>query len=426
MASRGAQGLDSRPMRRNLGWILRAFALIAVLSMALYAFRSGVDVSARPGLPEAGPLTQLYYSFGLFVLGGLDLGTPSGGPVFAQEVLWGAYFLAPLITTSAVVEGAIYLMGSGILERFGLRGHLVIVGLGRLGAAFVTAYRERHPDQVILGLDRGDTSAARTLARRYHHIRLIPGDVRVPRTLEMLSLNRARGIALLTADDLLNLEFAFRAAKSHPGLLVIAHVSDVALQRQALDVRDRAERSGLHVFNAHRAAAEHLYQNHLRDYFRDTKGKDTVVLAGFGRFGQTILEFLEDQAGGELARVIVVDRTAGARLRVFRAQVDQGRECQLTTLDADLGDPDTWVAIERAVGSPEAAPVIVVGSDDDRVNLSGAIQARRRWPSGKILVRCQDESSFTEEIATQYDFTVLAVNAVLLDALRNLFQRWKV
>src|SRR5262245_39082603 len=128
--------------RRWIGWGLRTIAFATVFGMALYAFQAGVGVSDRPGLPDAGLLTQIYYAAGLFVLGGMDLGTPATGAPFAQGLLWAAYFLAPIITTTAVVEGALWLAGSGLFDRLGLRGHVVIVGLGNLGTSFVVALHE--------------------------------------------------------------------------------------------------------------------------------------------------------------------------------------------------------------------------------------------------------------------------------------------
>ena len=58
-----------------------------------------MGVSERD-LADAGILTRAYYTLGLFFLGGLDLGTPVGGPEAARTVLWLAYFAAPLITGS--------------------------------------------------------------------------------------------------------------------------------------------------------------------------------------------------------------------------------------------------------------------------------------------------------------------------------------
>ena len=45
--------------------------------MGMAGIRAGVELSERPGIPYADPMTQLYYVLGLFVFGGLDLGVPT-------------------------------------------------------------------------------------------------------------------------------------------------------------------------------------------------------------------------------------------------------------------------------------------------------------------------------------------------------------
>ena len=44
--------------------------------------------------------------------------------------------------------------------------------------------------------------------------------------------------------------------------------------------------------------------------FHETHARDVVVLAGFGRFGQTILEELQHSAIDEMDTVAIIDRDA--------------------------------------------------------------------------------------------------------------------
>jgi voltage-gated potassium channel Kch len=383
-----------------------------------------VGVTDRPGVPSANLLVQLYYASGLFLLGGMDLGTPIDGAPGARVLLWAAYIIAPLITTTAVVEGALWLAGSGLFHRLGLRGHVVVVGLGNLGTSFVAALHELQADRLVVGVDRKvDTARAAHLRRRYG-IRAFAGDAYVRGALDSLALDRAHAVALLTDDDLLNLEVAFRITSKHPSLLVVAHVSDLGLERALSEVRESRVGGRVQVFNAHRMAAEHLYERHLPALFEGTAAKDAVVVAGFGRFGQTIVEFLERQAKGELAHLVAVDTEAAARVRTFREQVPCSMPCRLCPIDGDLSDPRTWVAVAEEVGPEAVSPVVVVGCDDDRINLRVAMQVRSRWPEANIFVRCQNESAFTEELSRRHDFTVLAVDAVLLTALRDAQRAW--
>jgi hypothetical protein len=204
---------------------------------------------------------------------------------------------------------------------------------------------------------------------------------------------------------------------------VVAHVSDIAMHRAVAAVDDEGSRR-VRVFNRHRLAARHLYDAHLRTIFAGSEPLDSVVLAGFGRFGQTILEFLEVQAASDIDRVIITDRDASARLRSFREQVKSDTQCALSIVDGNIADPGHWDSVGEALGDLDTPPVIVLGIDDDKVNLQTAMYLRRRWPEAMIFVRCQHESAFTEELSRRHDFTVLAIDQVLEAALELEQQAW--
>jgi Trk K+ transport system NAD-binding subunit len=410
--------------RRRLGWVVRGASFAVVFALGLVAFQLGVGATDRPHIPDASFLVHVYYALGLFVLGGMDLGTPLGGSGFGRALLWTAYFLAPIVTTGAVLETAFRLVGRTTFERRRLRDHFVVAGLGKLGIDFMTALRSWAPKQTLVAVSRDAEKAAGNHVRRHFGARAFAADIKHKSAFHPLSLERARGVALLTDDDLLNLEVAFRLAHQHPQLNVIAHVSDIALERAVNELEPSAVHQRVHLFNAHRIAAEHLYEHYLSSYFRETAAKDVVVVAGFGRFGQSIVEFLEGEAGTELAGVIITDRSARTSLRTFQAQVRVERAVPRAAIDGDLLDPETWNAIGRELESLKAPPVFVIGCDDDRVNLRSAMYARRRWPEARIFVRCQNASSFTDSLGSRCDFTTLSIDAVVTEALKAAQLEW--
>lgn len=391
--------------------------------MALLAFRTGVGTSDREGLPTADLLTHIYYALGLFVLGGLDLGIPLGGPVEARAMLWLAYFAAPMITTSAVVEGAVRLLQPEWLRRRGLRDHVVIVGIGRLGVLVLETLRERDPRARVLVVDRDGERANVQHATSRLGARFSLGDVRTAGALDAMALDRARAVLLVTDDDLVNLEAAWRIAERAPRARIVAHVADLGMRRTVARVEgETAER--VQVFNAHRIAAERLYEEHLERHFADTAARDVVVLAGFGRFGQTILEHLQREASGALQRAIVVDMAAERQVRLLRAQVPGFERCDLVTVQGDLDDPRTWEAAEEATRGLGVAPVYVVGTDDDQLNLRTAIALRSLHPEARIFVRCVYESAFTTQLTARLAVEVLAVEAMLRQALGEQLPAW--
>ena len=104
-------------MRSRVGWMWRVALAVFAFGLALYAFRQGVVVSDRQEVLGAGILTHVYYSLGLFVLGGLDLGVSIDGPTGAQNLLWHAYLLAPSVTHGVFAECALRLLRPGLFQR---------------------------------------------------------------------------------------------------------------------------------------------------------------------------------------------------------------------------------------------------------------------------------------------------------------------
>ena len=126
---------------------LRVIAFTAVFAAAVAGLSAGVGVSERD-LSGVGLAERAYYALGLFVLGGLDIGTPVGGPPVGRALLWSAYFGAPIITAFAIVEAVLRIFGLGALRLRRLSGHVVIGGDWNLRLA-PTAFPHNTADRFL-------------------------------------------------------------------------------------------------------------------------------------------------------------------------------------------------------------------------------------------------------------------------------------
>ena len=101
------------------------------------------------------------------------------------------------------------LMRSASLQKAShLRGHYVVVGLGAFGTRVALTLMEAGHDVVVIDRDEDNryVSTARELG-----VPVILGDATMPETLSAAQVTRASAIAILTADDMTNIETAIVA-----------------------------------------------------------------------------------------------------------------------------------------------------------------------------------------------------------------------
>lgn len=383
----------------------RATLLIGVFVVGLCAFAAGVDVSDRPGVADGPLITQAYYALGLFVLGGLDLGVPVGGPSWARLALWAAYFAAPAITASAVIEGILRAVGPRSWAIRRVRDHVVIAGAGRLSLQYLARLRERSPRRSVVIVESRSEQSGMNEARDLYGAVVMGGDVNSDALLSTLRLERARRVALLTGNDFVNLDTAAKILALAPALRgrILAHVSDLHFLRV---VSSTHVAQSVHIFNTHQIAAEHLVKSRLLSHFQRTDPLDTVVIAGFGRFGQTVLDELQRHARGKFDRVVLIDLDCSKKCRLFDEEVGFSEGYRRECLDGDLRDPDLWGRLGPDCGGE---PVIVVGSGDDGTNLHTALWLKSRYPNAYVVARSFRRSAFAAELSSVAGFDVFSV-----------------
>jgi len=375
-------------------WRGLAFALVYVIGFV--GLSSGVEVSER-ALVGAGVAARAYYALGLFVLGGLDLGTPVAGPAFGTTLLWSAYFLAPLITASALIETAVRLVSPLALRFRPLTRHVVLGGAGRLSLLYVRRLRERDRGRTIVVVER-EPDRALVTELRVHRATVVRGDITSDQVLRGLRLDRAHRVLLLTGDDFANLDAAARIMRMAPRLKgrIVAHLSNLGLMRETAD---SSVGRACEIFNGHESAARSLVRNQLLERFHATPDRDMVVLAGFGRFGQTVLHQLQEHAGGSFGYVVIIDTEAASKARAFEDQPGFAGDYERLVADGDLLDPDIWQRVSEVARTRAQEPVVILASGNDGTNLHAALMVRKRHPAAFVIVRGFGASPFTTEVA---------------------------
>ena len=135
-------------LRAKISW--RWIAALTLFLLALVGFGTGVSLTERPDVTTSNLLTKAYYSLGLFVVGGLDLGTPIGGPLLGRIMLWLAYFGAPMLTASAVIEAVIRVIAPKRWQLRRLKNHFVIVGSGDQTISYLRMLRKHSPNVPVV------------------------------------------------------------------------------------------------------------------------------------------------------------------------------------------------------------------------------------------------------------------------------------
>lgn len=410
-------GIEVPPIRWHWPWFRgRTILLAATIALGLIGFLSGVSVTERPGVVHAGLLVKVYYTLGLFLFGGMDLGTPEAGPWFGRASLWIAYFVAPMITASAVIEAVLRMVGADAFLLSRLKGHIVVAGCGRLTQLYLERLRQTQPTIGVVVVGTPAEAHAFANLRELYRAQVVEGDITSEALLRRLRLEHAARVLLLTDDDFTNLDAGARIHHLVPSVdaHVVVHVSDLRFLR-SMAKTGLARRC--QVFNGHQLAAAHLVQVHLLEHFERTEPCDVVVLAGFGRFGQSVLDELQKRAEGAFDRVIIVDLEATQRTSIFAEQVGFGSGYRREIIDGDLRDPEAWAQVERALTLSKAAPVFVVGSGDDRTDLRIGMRVASRFSRALVIARSDRQWSFAEDFSRESGLHVFSVARLVAESM---------
>ena len=403
---------DSK-QRRALAF--RGLLLVIVFSTGLIGFLAGVEVTERPGVATGGLAGKIYYTLSLFVLGGLDLGVPHGDPVWARQLLWFAYFAAPLLTASAVTEGLLAAINPEGWRLRGLRDHIVIGGGSRLAILYLRRLRESGSRRPVVIVDERADNPNRAIAQSLR-ARWIAADITRDDCGATLHFARARRILLLTGNDFANLDAASKVLvrTPKPDVSVIAHVGDLRF-KQLLSADNSV---GVEAFNIYQIAANELVETQILPYFKKTEFKDILVLSGFGRLGQTILAELQQRVLDQLEAVVIIDTDANDRVLDFDEQIGFAPSYERHVIEGDANSLSVWAQVESLYDFNERGPAFLLVSGDDGLNLRIALRLSQRYPNARTLTRSYYRSPFAEHISTRSGFETFSLAELIHDSMQ--------
>jgi Trk K+ transport system NAD-binding subunit len=402
----------------KIGW--RWWAAAGLFMCGFAGLLAGTSLTERPDVVASGWLTKAYYALGFFVVGGLDLGTPSGGPVWARTILWLAYFGAPLLTASAVIEAVIQVITRDRWHLRRIQNHTIVFGSGRLTISYLRLLQRNAPQTKVIVVDSEfDPVREQELVQKFNAITLV-GDLTHEYLLQKLRLDKARRVLLFGDNDFQAFEAAQRILQIAPRLQgnLILHCHNLRFMRSLQHTQLAAQ---CDTFNTYHLAATGFVRDHLIDHFHRTQSRDVVVMAGFGRFGQSVLEELQTIAAEEIEHVAVIDIDADRRVLVAEEQEKLGSDYKRTVFEGDIAHPVVWEQLTNTVDLNEAEPTVILGTGAEQDNLRTALWIKQRYANALIFARTNDISKFALAVANEHGIKSISITQLVED---HIPERW--
>jgi Trk K+ transport system NAD-binding subunit len=144
-------------------------------------------------------------------------------------------------------------------------------------------------------------------------------------------------------------------------------------------------------------------------HFLETRPKDAVILAGFGRFGQTIIEQLQEKALSELKAVIIIDNDVQRRVMIADEQMSFVGSYRRELFEGDISHPDVWDKTRAIVDMNSEDTVVILGTGSEEENLRAALRLRRNFPMARIIARSSTQSRFASEVGEEHNITTVSI-----------------
>ena len=399
---------EEAPRARYVG-VLIAAAALAALVLGIIGYRQWA--------PDRRLIEHLYRSLQLFIIfvereGATD---PASLPVTLEV----ARFLAPAAAAAASIRALLALFGeraARVRVRYFVRDHVVVGGLGPIGARLAVAFQDAGHRVVAL---EADANAPEVADCRAHGVVVLNGDPTDPDLLFRAGVVKARYLVVASDDDDADASVALAA-------------------RRVVRQRRRALPCFVHV--AHPGLAHLLVEGALAtgaegplrlEYFDVWESVPPMVLdefppggnmlvVGSRRLGRALVVHAARRWAGDPDRA---DRRLRATL-VGPGAAEAGRDlddryprldhvCDLTVHDVDIDSPQ----FERLTSATrDVTSAYVAVEDDDAHALQAALTLSRVAPHARIVVLTTRRSGLATLVSETHPG---ASPIVLFDALER-------
>jgi len=310
--------------------LYRLLPTLLVFILALIAFNHGVYLEGKPNICTDTIFVQIYYTIGLFLLAGIDFGMPMGGTEFYRILLYIAYFLAPLITVLAVIEAVLKSISPDYLKR-PYKNHVVIIGASKQAISIIHGwsypeiqtnntdyYQAGKTKIIVVEKDPNNTKLEyfRELSKK-QKIEIIIGDINHSSILNRLNVKQALWCIVTTNSDILNINISlkFQHDFNLRDEAIITLVEDDDLVADLLNIEE--VNSKITLVSTHRSLANCFLYRYVQTFLY----LENLVIFGFGRFGQNILESLSGSI--TFKNLIIIDPDAEQKYKnwVFKKKL---------------------------------------------------------------------------------------------------------
>ena len=407
-----------RRIVRRLG--AHAGAVIALAALA--GFVLGI-VGYEAFVPGRRFTEYVYRSLQLFILF-IDInGAPH--PTEMPIVLDVARFLAPAAATAAGIRAVLSLFGQRATRawvRYFVRDHVIVCGLGALGARLAVNFHDA--GHAVVGLERGRADGA-VHDSRAAGVLVVVGDANDRELLQRAGAGRARYLVVASEDDAWNADVALSArdavAHRRRGLPCFVHVGQPRLSGLLAEAALGTGGTGqlrLEFFNVWESVPPMVLD--------DFPPGDHLLVVGAGKLGPALVMHAarrwaaERATGGRRLCVTLVGTGAGAAGGELSERYPHLEDaCDLRTFDLATDSP----AFERAdfLDGPPVTCAYITG-DSDASELAAAVTLARAIPNVPTVVLTSERSGLATLVSgITPDSSTIAVFDVLERACRPEF-----